>query len=157
MIDCRRNGYLSFPNGPRNGVFTNDVGKAKFTINQLPDYEVAEDELLMMTIRSHDQFNTTVYGLDDRYRGVFGGREIVFMNEEDIKTHGVEEGDAISLYNRFNNVLRQVDGLQVVAYDIPKGCVATYFPECNPLIPLDYQARKSNTPASKSVRVKVKR
>lgn len=147
---------IELPNGPREGIFTNDIGLGRFTINKVPAYLLADDELLMMTIRSHDQFNTTIYGLDDRYRGIFGTREVVLMNPSDVKKNGLKEGDLITLYNDYAGSRREVSSLRVVNYDIPKGCIATYFPECNSLIPLDYSARGSNTPASKSVAVRVR-
>jgi len=147
---------LELPNGPRAGQFTNDIGKARFTINALPDYEIREEEFLMMTIRSHDQFNTTVYGLDDRYRGIFGTREVVLMNISDIRKMGLDMSRKVILYNEYDNQHRSVPGLKIVQYDIPEKCIATYYPECNPLIPIGLKARKSNTPAFKSVRVKIR-
>ncbi|GAB1308841.1 FdhF/YdeP family oxidoreductase [Urechidicola sp. KH5] len=146
---------LELPNGPRIGEFTNDIGKARFTVNKLSEHQLKEDELMMMTIRSHDQFNTTVYGLDDRYRGIYGTRMVVLMNTEDINKYKLDVGTPITLSNNYDNTKRAVSGLHIVPYDIPKGCVATYFPECNPLIPLSQKARKSNTPASKSVKVTI--
>jgi anaerobic selenocysteine-containing dehydrogenase len=115
-----------------------------------------EGEYLMMTTRSHDQFNTTIYGLDDRYRGVFNGRMVVFMNEDDVKSMGLQKGDLVTLYNNYDNTERVVEDFAVVPYDIPKGCLATYFPEANPLVPIGLQAHSSHTPSSKSVKVKIR-
>lgn len=147
------NGF-ELPNGPRVGEFNTPSKKAVFTINQLAEAIPAGHEYVMMTIRSHDQFNTTVYGMDDRYRGVFGGRNVVFMNREDMSTKDLSQGDVVELSNNYK-VIRKVAGFTVVPYDIPKGCLATYFPEANPLIPLHLHARGSHTPASKSVGVNI--
>jgi anaerobic selenocysteine-containing dehydrogenase len=147
------NKILELPNGPREGQFTNDIGRARFTINALPDYHLDENEFVMMTIRSHDQFNTTIYGLDDRYRGIYGIREILLMNKNDIQNLKLDVQIPVTLFNNYDDQSRSVSGLTIVPYNIPTKCVATYFPECNPLIPLSLKARKSNTPASKSVKV----
>jgi molybdopterin-dependent oxidoreductase alpha subunit len=147
---------FELPNGPREGVFTNAIGKARFTTNALSNHQLEKDELLMMTIRSHDQFNTTIYGLDDRYRGIFGIRKVVLMNVIDIENLGLDANSTVTIYNNYTDTRRQVKGFTIVPYDIPQGCVATYFPECNPLIPIDQTARKSNTPASKSVKVRIR-
>lgn len=149
------NAIIELPNGPRHGTFPNDIGKARFTINSLPDDELEADELRMMTIRSHDQFNTTIYGMDDRYRGVFGIRTVVFMNKEDISDFQIDVKKPVTLFNDYFGRHRKVEGLTIVPYDIPKKCIATYFPECNELVPFGLKARKSNTPASKSVKVKI--
>ncbi len=151
----KTNQGFELPNGPRHGIFNTSVNKAIFTINQLPEKAPAGHKYLMMTIRSHDQFNTTVYGNDDRYRGVYGGRMVVFMNRHDLEEEGLNKGDIVSLENLYNHERRSVYGFSIVPYDIPKGCVATYFPEANPLIPVGLHARKSHTPASKSVGVNV--
>ena len=151
----KKDGIFDLPNGPRNQQFTNDIGKARFTVNELPNYQIDPDELLMMTIRSHDQFNTTIYGLDDRYRGIYGTRKIVLMNKKDVEKHDLDIDLPVTLYNNYGGKKREVSGLKIVAYEIPKGCIATYFPECNVLIPLELKAPKSNTPASKSVKVRL--
>ena len=117
---------------------------------------IEEDEFIMMTTRSHDQFNTTIYGLDDRYRGIYNGRMVVFMNEEDVENRGLKKGDKVALYNNYDNRKREVEGFSVVPYNIPKGCLATYFPEANPLVPINLTAHSSHTPSSKSVRVKIR-
>ncbi|MEL6133840.1 MAG: molybdopterin dinucleotide binding domain-containing protein, partial [Bacteroidota bacterium] len=124
---------------------------------RLADGRPEGHDFMMMTIRSHDQFNTTIYGLDDRYRGVYQGRMVVFMNAEDMREKGIKEGDFVVLSNDYGGKHRRVEGYKVMAYNIPKGCVATYFPESNPLVPLELSARKSHTPASKSVAVNVEK
>jgi anaerobic selenocysteine-containing dehydrogenase len=111
----------------------------------------------MMTIRSHDQFNTTVYGPDDRYRGVRGGRRVVLMNEGDMRERGLSQGDVVDVVSHFKGGERTARRWSAFSYPIPRGCCATYFPEANVLVPLDSVARKSNTPASKSVVVTVRR
>jgi anaerobic selenocysteine-containing dehydrogenase len=111
----------------------------------------------MMTIRSHDQFNTTIYGLDDRYRGIFNERRIVLMNEKDMFTEGVRANDVVDLFSDFKGVCREARKFIVVPYDIPQGNVATYFPEANTLIPIDSFADKSHTPTSKSVVITIKK
>ncbi len=147
---------FELPNGARTGDFTTPNKKANFTVNQLRKDTLDTDEFIMMTTRSHDQFNTTIYGLDDRYRGVYNGRMVVFMNYEDVKNNGLNQGDKITLYNNYGNKERLVEGFAVVPYNIPKGCLATYFPEANPLVPLGLTAHSSHTPSSKSVRVKIR-
>lgn len=150
------NGF-ELPNGPRYGVFNTPSGKALFTVNKLPEHVLEENEYLMTTIRSHDQFNTTVYGLDDRYRGIFGARNIVLMNKEDMAAEGLKAQSVVILYNNYGVKERLVQNLKIVPYDIPRGCLATYFPECNALVPLSLKANLSHTPASKSVKVKIRK
>lgn len=152
----RTDSGFELPNGARVGEFNTPAKKAMFTVNQLADAIPKGHTYTMMTIRSHDQFNTTVYGMDDRYRGVHGGRNVVFMNKEDILAEKLESGDVVELSNHYE-VSRKVSGFVIVPYDIPKGCIATYFPEANPLVPLNLHARKSHTPASKSVGVNVRK
>lgn len=146
---------FELPNGARNGHFNTPNGKANFTVNKTSDYKVSDDEFLMMTTRSHDQFNTTIYGLDDRYRGVFNGRMVVFMNREDMKKFNLKAKDLVTLYNNYDSIERKVKGFAVVPYDIPQGCLATYYPESNPLVPINLFAHTSLTPSSKSVKVKI--
>jgi molybdopterin-dependent oxidoreductase alpha subunit len=146
---------FELPNGARVGDFNTPNKKANFTINRLRNEEKLADEFIMMTIRSHDQFNTTIYGLNDRYRGVYNGRMVVFMNEQDMLKKGLKKGDKVTLFNNYNHKKREVSNFTVVPYNIPKGCVATYFPEANPLVPLELIAHTSHTPSSKSVCVKI--
>ncbi|WP_194767778.1 FdhF/YdeP family oxidoreductase [Tamlana sp. I1] len=144
------------PNGARIRKFKTTTGKANFSINKLPNWKLKADELIMMTIRSHDQFNTTIYGLDDRYRGVYNGRRVIFMNREDMQERGLQEQQLVNLQSEFNGVIRKAPNFKVVGYDIPKNCCATYFPETNVLVPLDSFAHTAKTPASKSVSITVK-
>lgn len=144
------------PNGARIGTFNTPNKKANFTVNALSDVVVEKDEFMMMTTRSHDQFNTTIYGLDDRYRGIFNGRMVVFMNAEDMKELGIQKGETVTLYNDYGR-RREVSGFAAVPYAIPRKCLATYYPEANPLVPIDLHAHTSLTPASKSIKVKIKK
>ncbi len=139
------------PNPARERRFATGSGRAHFVVHPRPRIALAPGQLLMMTIRSHDQFNTTVYGLDDRYRGIRGGRRVVLMSPEDIAALGRQPGEVVDLCSHFDGQVRVARRFVVVSYPIPRGCAATYFPEANPLVPLDAVAAKSNTPASKSV------
>ena len=151
-----RTGPFYLPNPPRDGrVWRTGSGKANFRVAPIPGGVTGPGEYLMMTIRTHDQFNTTVYGLDDRYRGVFGGRRVVFMHEDDLAAAGLQQGQLVDLTNRHGGVERVARAFMVAPYRIPRGCVATYFPEANVLVPIDSVAARSNTPTSKYVVVTV--
>lgn len=143
------------PNGARERRFKTKTGKANFSMNKLPDWKLKDDELIMMTIRSHDQFNTTIYGLNDRYRGIFNERRVIFMNREDMTSRGLEEQQVVNLKSQFKGTVREARQFKVIGYDIPKNCCATYFPETNVLVPLDSFAHTAKTPASKSVIITV--
>jgi len=108
----------------------------------------------MMTVRSHDQYNTTIYGLDDRYRGIENGRRVLFMNKKDISKENLKKGDYVDLQSHYDGVTRIAKLFKVVPFDIPEGNLATYFPETNVLVPFNKYARKSETPISKSIVVK---
>lgn len=143
------------PNGAREGKFRTKDKKAHFTINELPKHELQEDEFLMMTIRSHDQFNTTIYGLNDRYRGIFNERRVVLINPKDMEKFSWQAQQVVDLYSHYKGEVRIAKTFVLVPYDIPQQCIATYFPEANVLIPIDLKADKSHTPVSKSVIVKI--
>ncbi len=145
-----QNGFY-LPNPPRVGNFSTKDQKAHFTINTLTQENLKENEYLMMTIRSHDQFNTTIYGLNDRYRGIYNERRIIMMNEKDIKTANLQNYQVVNLYNNYGGIHREAKRFIVISYNIPTKCVATYFPETNPLVPINSTADISNTPTSKSV------
>lgn len=153
----RQLGGFYLPNGARMGKFNTLQGKAMFNAADVTYNKLADDELLMMTIRSHDQFNTTIYGLDDRYRGITNERRVIFMNEEDIKKHGVKAGDIVDLYNYHGGVERVAHRFIIIPFSIPQGSTATYFPETNVLVPIDSTADKSNTPTSKYVVLKIRK
>lgn len=151
----REPGGFYLPNGPRERKWSTKSGKAHFTAQELPRLPLDEGQLVMMTIRSHDQFNTTVYALDDRYRGIYGARRVVFMHPDDMKERALEEGQGVDVVSHFRGETREVRGFSAVPYDIPRRCVAMYFPEANPLVPLEHYADESKTPASKSVIVTI--
>jgi molybdopterin-dependent oxidoreductase alpha subunit len=146
---------FQLPNGGRDGTFSGVGGRARFVSGELPDLALPPGRLRMMTIRSHDQYNTTVYGLDDRYRGVKGERRVVFMSSTDMVALGLIERQLVDLISEWRGVERVAPRFIVVPYDIPRGCCATYFPEANPLVPLESVADRSNTPTSKSVVVRI--
>jgi molybdopterin-dependent oxidoreductase alpha subunit len=140
------------PNAARDErKFKTDNGKAKFTVHPIPRNELEPGQFIMMTIRSHDQFNTHIYGLDDRYRGIYNGRRVLFMNADDATANGLERGQLVDLTSHFQGEERVARGFQVVPYNIPRGCTATYFPEGNALVPINSVAERSNTPTSKFV------
>lgn len=151
----RQPGGFYLPNGPRERKFNTPSGKALFTVSNLNSHDYQQGEYLMMTIRSHDQYNTTIYGQDDRYRGVYNERRVIFMNTEDIEAAGLSSGQAVDLTSEYDGVLRTAPLFVVVPYPIPSGNVATYFPEANTLVPITRTARGSNTPISKSVKIRI--
>jgi len=143
------NGF-ALPNPPRDSrSFNTPDGKAKFVSHELPDVRIPKDRFIMMTIRSHDQYNTTIYDLNDRYRGIHGNRRVVLMNAIDMADRGWKSRHIVDIVSHFEGKERRSDGWQLVAYDIPRGNIATYFPEANVLVPLESTADKSNTPTSK--------
>ncbi len=151
----REPGGFYLPNGARFRNWNTDTGKAKFTVNNLNHQDVTVGNYIMMTIRSHDQYNTTIYGLDDRYRGIYNERRVVLMNPEDIEDRGWSAKQKVNLYSDFNGIKREAREFLVVPYDIPRGNIATYFPEANVLVPVDSYAEKSFTPTSKWVEVSI--
>ncbi len=153
----RRKGGFYLPSAPRERMFKTASGKAEFTIHELPRHELKPGQFLMMTIRSHDQFNTSIYGLDDRYRGIYNGRRVVFLNQDDMRAASLQQGDVVDLTSHFEGEERVARHFTVVPYSIPRGCAATYFPEANVLVPVRSMAEKSHTPASKSVVISIKR
>ncbi|HMS34753.1 MAG TPA: FdhF/YdeP family oxidoreductase [Ignavibacteria bacterium] len=153
----RNPGGFYLPNCNREGIFDTPERKAHFNISNYTPPELKEDELMMMTIRSHDQFNTTIYGLNDRYRGIYNERRIIFMNIKDIENRNLKNGDVVDLCNYTDGIERKANSFIVIEYPIPAGCTATYFPETNVLVPISSVAEKSNTPVSKQVIIKVKK
>mgnify|MGYP003644251910 FL=1 len=150
-------GYY-LPNNIRNLDFSMlPNGKAQLTINKVPDHNLNNDEYMLMTIRSHDQFNTTIYGLDDRYRGIYNERRVVFMNKEDMQNCGFEKLDVVNLKSCYDGKTRTAFNFKIIPYAIPKGDVAAYFPETNVLVPYNHFADKSKTPISKSIRVTIEK
>ncbi|MGH8126506.1 MAG: molybdopterin dinucleotide binding domain-containing protein, partial [Rhodanobacteraceae bacterium] len=154
-----RPGGFHRPNSARERIWKTDSGKANFIVPPsltATGFEDAPDRFRLMTMRSNDQFNTTVYGYSDRFRGIEGTREVVLMNKADISRLGLRDGQTVKLVSDAGDGIdREVAGLRVVAFDIPQGCVGGYYPECNPLIPLSHYAKFSKTPAAKSVPVRI--
>ncbi|MEU1052361.1 FdhF/YdeP family oxidoreductase [Streptomyces sp. NPDC005876] len=152
-----RPGGFALPHAPRDERrFPTATGKANFTAAPVEYPELPEGRLLLQTLRSHDQYNTTIYGLDDRYRGIRDGRRVVLVNPEDAAGLGVRDGAYVDLVGEWRDgVERRAPGFRVVHYPTARGCAAAYYPETNVLVPLDATADISNTPASKSVVVRL--
>lgn len=148
------NGF-ELPNGSRNREFNTENGKANFTVNPSPNRKIARGNFILMTIRTHDQYNTTIYGMDDRYRGILNERRVVLMNETDMEEKGFKKEEVIHLTSHFNGEERHAHNFKVLPYNIAKGCIATYFPEANVLVPIKSTAKRSNTPVSKFIEVSV--
>ncbi|MBO9204748.1 MULTISPECIES: FdhF/YdeP family oxidoreductase [Niastella] len=148
-------GGFYLPNCNRDGAFNTISKKAHFNIGSIHPIHLHEGELLMMTIRSHDQFNTTIYGLNDRYRGIYKERRVILMNQADMDQRNLKQGDVVDIFNHHGGVERVAHKFIVVPYPIPTKCTATYFPETNVLVPVNSVAKKSNTPVSKAVVVRV--
>jgi len=153
-----RPGGFVLPHPPRDSrTFTTKSGLGEFVASPIQALQVPEGHLLLQTLRSHDQFNTTIYAHSDRYRGIKDGRRVVFIHSDDITALGFSDGDFVDLVTRWDDddVDRVADGFRLVAYDTPRGSAAAYYPETNPLVPLDSTAIGSNTPTSKSVIVRL--
>ncbi|MFG1852359.1 FdhF/YdeP family oxidoreductase [Actinomadura geliboluensis] len=153
----REPGGFTLPHAPRDERrFPTATGKANLTVNELEVLRVPEGRLLLQTVRSHDQYNTTIYGLDDRYRGVKAGRRVVFVNPADLSALGVADGATVDLVSEWSDgTERRAPAFRVISYPTARGCAAAYFPETNVLVPLDSTAEVSNTPTSKSVVVRL--
>jgi molybdopterin-dependent oxidoreductase alpha subunit len=149
-------GSFALPNAARNRRWNTTTRKANFTVHPVPRLHLATDEWILMTIRSHDQFNTTIYSNDDRYRGIFGDRRIVLLNSADIKAAGFQDDQLVDLLSGHPPALRIAPAFRVVPYPIPRRCAAAYFPEANVLVALESVAERSNTPASKSVIIRIR-
>ncbi len=154
----RNKGGFYLPNNARDNDFSvTATGKANFTVNKPSELQLASDQFIMMTIRTHDQYNTTIYGLNDRYRGVLNERRVIFINPEDMKAMGIEKLALVDLVSHFKGEQRRANGFIALPYYIPKQCTATYFPEANVLVPLQSTADKSNTPTSKGVIITIEK
>ena len=155
-----RPGGFVMPHPPRDTrTFETTSGKAEFIPSTIELLHVPEGHLVLQTLRSHDQFNTTIYGLSDRYRGIEDGRRVVFVHPDDITARGFAAGDLVDLVTHWDgdDVRRVATRFRVVAYDTPRGSAAAYYPETNPLVPLDSTADKSNQPVYKSVVIRIER
>jgi molybdopterin-dependent oxidoreductase alpha subunit len=151
-----RPGGFTLPHGPRDTLtFPTPSGRARFTVSDIAPIEVPPGRLLLQTVRSHDQYNTTIYGLDDRYRGVHGGRRVVFVHPDDLVALGLADGDVVDVVSEWADGERRAPRFRVVAYPTARGCAAAYFPEANVLVPLDSTAEGSQTPTSKQLIVRL--
>lgn len=154
---------FQLPHPPRDSrEFHTATGKANFMTYPVEWVPVPEGRLVLQTLRSHDQYNTTIYGLDDRYRGVKGGRRVVFVNPADLERFGLSDGDRVDIVSEFTDAEghlqeRRAKDFAVIAYSTPSGNAAAYYPETNPLVPLDHTATKSNTPVSKAIVIRLER
>ncbi|WP_035903337.1 FdhF/YdeP family oxidoreductase [Knoellia subterranea] len=155
-------GGFQLPLPPRERTFTVEGGRARFTVHPLAYPSCPPGRLLLQTVRSHDQYNTTIYGLDDHYRGIKAGRRVVFVNPTDVSELGLADGQIVDIVSEWRGVdgddaltERRAEEFRIVAYPTARGCAAAYFPETNVLVPLDSTARGSNTPTSKSVVVRL--
>ena len=151
-------GGFRLPLGPTERVWKTPSGKAEFKLFSGLNEDILLSDgtiLKLATIRSHDQYNTTIYGLDDRYRGVFGRRDVLFMNDSDLKAKGLEHGDLVEIETALPSGVRRLLKLTAISYDISQGSVAAYYPEANCLIPIDYQDKESGTPSYKSIPVRI--
>src|SRR5690606_22183584 len=130
-----------------------------FMAHPVPRLAIPDGALRLMTIRSHDQFNTTVYGLDDRYRGVKGTRDVIFLHPADMEERGIKPGDRVRVKAKWPGDARErsLSGLRATPYDVPRGCAAAYFPETNVLVAVDQYADGSRTPISKLIPVTIER
>jgi molybdopterin-dependent oxidoreductase alpha subunit len=147
----REPGGFYLPNPARDGVFQTPSRRAQFTVCAIPHHDTSDGKLLLTTVRSHDQFNTTIYGENDRYRGISGGRRVIFLNIEDMRERGLSPGQWVDITSHFGAEQRRAERFEAVPYPIARGSAAAYFPETNVLVPVGSVARSSNQPASKSL------
>jgi anaerobic selenocysteine-containing dehydrogenase len=146
------------PHPPRDELrFPTATGRARLSVNTLESIRPAAGRLLLQTMRSHDQYNTTIYGLNDRYRGVKGGRRVVLVHPDDLEERGLSDGDHVDLIGEWEDGERRAERFRATSYPTARGCAAAYFPEANALVPLDSTAEGSNTPTSKSIVIRLER
>ena len=157
-VRVREKGGFYLPNEARDKQYFSKKleGRAPFTLTEVPDNTLADDEYMMATTRTHDQFNTTIYGLDDRYRGIKNERRVIFMNQKDIDKAGFKAGDKVDLYNFDDGIERVAPLFIIVSYKVPEKNTVTYFPETNVLVSVNNVVKESNMPASKYVKIKIK-
>jgi molybdopterin-dependent oxidoreductase alpha subunit len=151
----RQPGGFYLPNAAREGKFKTPSARARFTVHEIPRHELKDGQLLLTTVRSHDQFNTTIYSENDRYRGVSNGRRVVFMNRADMDRLGIEKDQWVDLISHFESETRRAERFKAVPYEIPERCAAAYYPETNVLVPIRSVAEGSNQPVSKSIVITV--
>jgi molybdopterin-dependent oxidoreductase alpha subunit len=147
----RQPGGFYLPNAPYQGKFNTPSHRAKFTVHGIPSHDLTGGKLLLTTVRSHDQFNTTIYSENDRYRGIYKGRRVVFLNQNDIDRLGLRKDQWVDLISHFESETRRARKFKVVPYEIPARCAAAYYPETNVLVPIRNAADGSNQPVSKSI------
>jgi anaerobic selenocysteine-containing dehydrogenase len=146
------------PHAPRDELrFPTATGRARLTVNELEPIRTGPGRLLLQSMRSHDQYNTTIYGLNDRYRGVKGGRRVVLVHPDDLAERGLSDGDHVDLVSEWDDGERRAERFRATSYPTARGCAAAYFPEANALVPLDSTAEGSNTPTSKSIVIRLER
>src|ERR1700689_679413 len=145
--------FFYLPNAAKHRIFKTSSGKAKLSVCPIPKHDLQPDEFLLTTIRSHDQFNSTVYGLNDRYRGVFDGRRALFLNPLDMEERNLKAGQIVDIYSHFDGEVRKAPRFAIVPYAIARRSAAAYYPETNVLVPIRSVAAKSNQPAAKSIRI----
>jgi formate dehydrogenase major subunit len=150
----RKNGFV-LPNPPRDTrSFATDISKARFSVSPLEYLQAPDGHLILQTMRSHDQYNTTFYGLDDRYRGISNGRRVILVNPEDLEQLGFADREMVDVISTFNGTERRADKFRLVSYPTARGCAAAYFPEANVLVHRELVARESNTPGYKAMTVR---
>jgi molybdopterin-dependent oxidoreductase alpha subunit len=147
--------FFYLPNAAKHRIFKTSSGKAKLSVCPIPKHDLQPDEFLLTTIRSHDQFNSTIYGLNDRYRGVFDGRRVLFLNPLDMEERKLKAGQIVDIYSHFEGEIRTAPRFAIVPYAIARRSAATYYPETNVLVPIRSVAAKSNQPAFKCIRITV--
>ena len=145
--------FFYLPNAAKQRIFKTSSGKAKLSVCPIPKHDLKPDEFLLTTIRSHDQFNSTIYGLNDRYRGVFDGRRVLFLNPVDMEARNLQAGQIVDIYSHFEGEVRKAPRFAIVPYAIARRSAAAYYPETNVLVPIRSVAAKSNTPSFKCIRI----
>src|SRR6266403_945090 len=152
----RQPGGFYLPNPPRENVYHTDTGKANFTVNPIPDHQLQPGQFAMTTVRSHDQFNTTIYGLHDRYRGLHYERRVVMLNRQDMDEQGLSPRQLVDVTSHWKGQTRTARGYLAVEYPIPRRCAAMYYPEANVLIPIESTEPLSNCPTFKHTIISVR-
>jgi molybdopterin-dependent oxidoreductase alpha subunit len=150
-VRVRQPGGFYLPNPPYQGRFKTPSARAKFSVHPIPQHDLTDGRLLLTTVRSHDQFNTTIYSENDRYRGISDGRRVVFLNGKDMTRLGIHQDQWVDLISHFESETRRAERFKAIEYQIPAGCAAAYYPETNVLVPIRSVAEKSNQPVSKSI------
>ncbi len=148
-------GGFYLPNPAKNRIWETSTGKANFSAGELDAFEAGTGRLILQTIRSHDQFNTTIYGNNDRYRGIGNARRIVFVNPLDLSERAIKPGSAVDLTSYWKGETRVAERFIAIPYDMPRGSAAAYFPEANVLVPADSRAVGSGTPTSKAIEIQI--